>query len=106
MLQELFTLSFWVHAFFAFLGAGLLYMQWGRTKLKIFAFSDFLDTIDMSEKVRIRFEMIVFMVIGTVVAIGLTSPSTAPQAFSAGLGWTGLAAKPSLSGSKRQRGHD
>ena len=94
---------FWVHCLFAFLGAGLLYMHWGREKLRAYAFSDLLDTFDFDENVRIRVEMIVFVLVGTVLAMGLTSPNSMPQAFSAGLGWTGLAAKPSLDGSKPKK---
>lgn len=97
MPQQFLTFQFWSHAIFAFLGAGLFYMQWGRTKLRAFVFSDFFDLFDLDEKVRARLEMAVFVVVGTVIAIGIAKPVNVQQAFSAGLGWTGIAAKPGSS---------
>lgn len=94
-MQPLMTIQFWAHALFAFLGAGLLYMQWGRSKLRAYAFSDLLDTFDLTESVRYRTELVIFVLVGTIVALGIARPSTMAQAFSAGLGWTGIAARPS-----------
>lgn len=104
MPEMVFTFQFWSHCFFSFLGTGLLYMQWGRSQLRVFAFSDFLDTFKMEETTRIRLELAVFLVVGTAVAMGITRPGTASQAFSAGLGWTGLAAKPSGHASRSKKG--
>ena len=103
MPQELVTFQFWLHVFCAFLGAGMLYMQWGRSKLRAYAFGYFLDMFEMGEKVRVRFELVIFVVGGTFVTMLFTHPSTGMQAFSAGLGWTGLVAKPSLNRSKPNR---
>ena len=94
MPQEFFTFYFWAHVFYAFLGSGLLYVRWGRSKLRTFGLSAFLDTFDLSEKVRVRLEMLLFITIGTFVAMGVAQPSNAVQALTAGLGWTGLVAKP------------
>ena len=104
MPHALFTFHFWEHAFYAFLGAGLLYMRWGRSRLRAFAFSDFLDTFDLDDRWRVRLEMFVFIIVGTFVAIGVTQPSSVPQAFTAGLGWTGLVAKPEVGGPKQRKG--
>jgi hypothetical protein len=106
MPQELLTFPFWNHVFFAFLGAGLLYMQWGRSKLKAFAFAYFLDMFEMSKKTRMRLEMLIFVLVGTIVTMELTQPSTGMQAFSAGLGWTGLVAKPCSNESRRTKRTD
>ncbi|MGA3373981.1 MAG: hypothetical protein ABSC48_19740 [Terracidiphilus sp.] len=94
MPQEFFTFYFWAHVFYAFLGAGLLYARWGRSKLKTIGLSNFLDIFDLSEKVRVRLEMLLFLTIGTLVAMGIAQPTNAVQALTAGLGWTGLVARP------------
>lgn len=88
------TFQFWSHVIFACLGAGLFYMQWGRAKLRAFVFSDFFDLFDLDERVRARLEFAVFVAVGTAIAIGIAKPINVQQAFSAGLGWTGVAAKP------------
>lgn len=103
MPHALLTFQFWNNCFFAFLGSGLLYMQWGRSKLRAYAFSSFLDTFSMEENTRARLEMIIFVVVGTAIAVALTNPTSASQAFSAGLGWTGLAARPNPEGTKPNR---
>ena len=104
MPQDLLTFRFWSHALFALLGAGILYMQWGRSELRPYAFSDLLDTFDLDENVRCRLELLIFVVIGTIVAIGLTKPINVQQAFSAGLGWTGIAARPGAKRSPKKGG--
>jgi hypothetical protein len=93
MYAQIFTPQFWGRAFFALLGCGLLYMQWGRAKLRAYVFSELLETFNMAEATRHRFEIIIFVFVGTAIAMGVAAPNTIPQAFSAGLGWTGLAAR-------------
>jgi len=102
-MHQFVTFQFWAHALFAFLGAGLLYMQWGRSKLRAYAFSDLLDTFNLTENVRYRMELVIFVLVGTIVALGIARPSTVAQAFSAGLGWTGIAAKPSHNRKNQKR---
>jgi hypothetical protein len=94
MPQQFLTFQFWAHAFFASIGAGLFYMQWGRSNLRAFQLSDFLDTFNLEVNTRHRLELLIFVAIGTVIAMGVAKPANVQQAFSAGLGWTGLAAKP------------
>ena len=104
MPQYFFTFQFWEHTMFAILGSGLLYMQWGRSKLKAFGISDLLSHFELSEKTRLVLEMVIFIAVGTLVAMGVGKPSTVPQAFGAGLGWTGLAAKPQPGSENRNKG--
>jgi hypothetical protein len=104
MPQQFVTFQFWSHALFAFLGAGLFYMQWGRSHLRPFALGDLLDTFNLSEKLRYRVEMLVFVVIGTIIALGIAKPVNVSQAFSAGLGWTGVAARPAPGHNPRPKG--
>lgn len=104
MPHELSTFQFWVHAFFACIGAGLFYMQWGRSNLRAYQLSDFLDTFRMEDHVRYRVELLIFVVLGTLIAMGIAKPSNVQQAFSAGLGWTGLAAKPGGAARPRSKG--
>jgi hypothetical protein len=94
MPQQFLTFQFWAHVVFALLGAGLFYMQWGRDKLRAYAFSDLFDMFEIDENVRARWEFAIFVLIGTVVAMGVAKPINVQQAFSAGLGWTGVASKP------------
>jgi hypothetical protein len=70
-------------------------MQWGRSRLRAYVFSDLLDTFDLGKNARYRVELVVFVLFGTIVAMGIARPASMAQAFSAGLGWTGIAAKPS-----------
>lgn len=99
-----FTFQFWSHAVFAALGSGLLYMQWGRTKLKAFFFGDLLDTLNLNDTLRHQLEIGVFVTVGTAIALGVAKPDTVAQAFSAGLGWTGLAARPGGSHARSSKG--
>jgi hypothetical protein len=79
---------------FAAVGATVLYSTWGRRKLRPYLLSDLIDTLPISENLRVWIEFVVFIGIGTVVAVALTRPSNQAQAFSAGLGWTGLVVRP------------
>jgi len=83
------------------LGSGLLYMQWGRSKLKTIGVGEFLSRFDLSDKKQLLFEMVILVITGAVVAMIFTRPVTPAQAFSAGLGWTGFAARPGGTHSKR-----
>ena len=53
-------------------------------------------------------EFVIFVVLGVLIAVGLTHPSTSQQAIAAGLGWTGLLTQQRSvrtgSGQKKEKG--
>jgi hypothetical protein len=103
MQAELTSLSFWAHVLFSSLGASILYHQWGRSELRAYSLSAFFDTLKFeNQNARSRAEMITFIIIGTLIAMGVGHPQTVPQAFAAGAGFTGLAVKPNSASSKRK----
>lgn len=89
-----YTISLIVSVFYAAMGSALFYSRWGRKKLKVYLLSDLLDVFQLSEKARVIIEFVIFVGFGCAVSIGIVHPQNAAQAFSAGLGWTGLAARP------------
>ncbi|EIM26013.1 hypothetical protein MicloDRAFT_00067430 [Microvirga lotononidis] len=58
---------------------------------KIYGLSPILTRYIGNENLRLAVEVLVFMLIGCLLSHGLVQPTTAPQAFAAGLAWTGLA---------------
>ena len=95
MVSELQTFAFWVHVFFCALGASILYNQWGRAELRVYTLSSYLDTLKFSnEKDRERLEMLIFILVGTAIAMGVGHPKNIPQSFAAGAGFTGLSTQP------------
>jgi hypothetical protein len=104
MPAELSSLGFWAHVIFCALGAAILYHQWGRAELRAYALSSFFDTfVFADERTRDRLEMITFVITGTLIGMGVGHPQTVPQAFAAGAGFTGLAAKPISASSNNKR---
>lgn len=83
------SFGFWNIAFTA-LGAAVYWGKWGRTKLKAYVLSDFVDLIPVGPKWRSAIEFSIFLVIGSAVGIAVVHPTTATQALTAGFGWTGL----------------
>jgi hypothetical protein len=103
MPAELLTFSFWVHVIFCAIGASVLYSQWGRSELRAYTLSAYLDTISFKDEAsRARVEMIIFLIMGTLLAMGLAHPRSVPQAFAAGAGFTGLTTKPTSASSKKK----
>jgi hypothetical protein len=84
----------WLNCLFTALGVFLLYARWGRSGLRYYVPRDLLDTFHLSEDRKSQVELVVFMMVGTLVATACVEPQTARQAIAAGLGWTGLLASP------------
>ncbi len=87
-------LTWVVNLFFVALGAALFYSTWGRKELKIYFLSDLMEAFELSERSKILCEFFVFLFFGCSIAMGVIHPQNAAQAFSAGLGWTGLVGRP------------
>jgi hypothetical protein len=83
-----------VHLFFAAIGALVLYMNWGRRRLKPYLISELLDHLSLNDSAKIWLEFCTFIMVGCIFAVGMTHPSNSQQSIAAGLGWTGLAARP------------
>lgn len=76
------------------IGAVLLWGRLGRTKVKAYVLSAWLDTFMKPDGfVRVTVEVVLFVGIGTFLALGLCAPATFAQALGAGFGWTSLVAK-------------
>jgi hypothetical protein len=71
-------------------GACLLWSRLARQGRQVLGLSHFLSLYIGQERVRNGMEPLLFVGIGTFVAAMVFSPITGPQAFAAGLGWTGL----------------
>lgn len=86
------------NVFFTALGATILWGRWGRDRLRPYLLPECLNLLDrwFSEHKNWKdfIEFAIFIFLGTVVAIMVVEPSTSRQAFAAGLGWTGLVARP------------
>lgn len=90
MPHEVFTFNFWFHFACACIGSGLLYVLAGRSDINARALEGLLDGFGLSESWRFRWGAVLCGLVGGFVAMILAGPTTARQALSAGLGWTGF----------------
>lgn len=56
--------------------------------LRVFALAALIDRLNLSENVRWGIQLLIFVALGTVVALAFAKPTNAIQAASAGMGWT------------------
>ncbi len=91
------TFTFWNITFTA-IGVAIFWGKWGRTKLKAYILSDMVNLFPMSDKWRAAVEFIIFVTLGCLVGIAVAQPTTAAQALTAGLGWTGFVSRPASRG--------
>jgi len=87
---------------FAAFGVLILYARWGKNALRIYVPRDVVQTFHLSADSNTRLEFVIFLVLGSVIAVLFADPQSPQQAISAGLGWTGLIAAPSRSKSASQ----
>lgn len=69
---------------------------WGKMKKNqrgVYALTELISQLVSNAKMRACLELAMFLVIGSIVSIGVIDPSTPAQAFAAGLGWTSLTTK-------------
>lgn len=86
------TYEFW-SVFFTAVGVIVLWSKMGRKRIKTYALSRLIKVLGFSDRPAIVLEFLVFVGLGTVVAVAIVQPTNAQQAFAAGLGWTGLLTK-------------
>lgn len=72
------------------IGAAVFWSKWGRNQLRAYGLSEIVALVPVRPKLKIAIEFSIFIVLGCIVGIGIASPSNAPQALSAGMGWTGF----------------
>ena len=72
------------------IGATVFWSKWGRTGLKAYGLSGVIDLFPIDARAKMALEFVVFVILGCAVGIGVANPSNAPQALSAGMGWTGF----------------
>jgi hypothetical protein len=87
----------WTNCVFTALGVLMLYSRWGKNGLKLYIPRDIIRTLHLSEDHTCQVELLVFITVGTLVAMACVEPDTVRQSFAAGLGWTGLLATPNTS---------
>lgn len=76
------------------LGSLLLWGRLGRTKVRAYVLSPFLDSFMKDEGfLRVSVEVLLFVGFGTILALGICQPESFTQALGAGFGWTSLVAK-------------
>lgn len=79
---------------FTAIGTAALWARWGELGLRPFMLRKWFGLFLPDRAWRKRVEAVTFVVVGTIVGIGVVEPTTAAQAIAAGLGWTGLLAVP------------
>jgi hypothetical protein len=83
-------------------GAIILWCKLGNEQLSVWGLGKLWDMFGLKTKWFQITEFVSFVVIGVVVGMALAHPTTIAQAFTTGLGWTGLLAseKPRAARSK------
>ena len=69
-------------------GTILLWCKEGDSQRRAYSLSDVIDRCPGTERSRYIAQFLIFVVLGTLVALWLTEPLHVRQAFAAGLGWT------------------
>lgn len=86
------TYEFW-SVLFTGIGAALLWAKMGRERIRTFALSELIGLLKFSDRPATFLEFLVFIALGTLLAVAIVQPTNAMQAFAAGLGWTSLLTK-------------
>jgi uncharacterized membrane protein YbjE (DUF340 family) len=75
-------------------GVFFVWASWGKGRLSVKYLNNVLAKLGLTSNALLLVEFAITMSAGVVFAIALTDPQTAPQAIAAGMGWTGLIARP------------
>jgi hypothetical protein len=93
------SFTFW-NVVYTAIGAAVLWGTWGRTKLKALVLSNIIRLF-LSGRTEAVVEFLIFVILGTLVGIGLVKPVNPEQAITAGLAWTGVFARPDYESSRK-----
>lgn len=77
--------------FFAFVGVAISFGRAKEADKKALGLSPLLGRFITHERGLMIVEALVFLSLGCMISMGVTNPSTVPQALAAGLAWTGIA---------------
>ena len=88
--------------FFTALGVFAVWASWGKGRLGVAYITDRLSEIGFSSNLLLVIELLFVMVLGVLLAIAFVQPETPQQAIAAGMGWTGLVARPAAATSEAQ----
>jgi hypothetical protein len=69
-------------------------MKIARTPVKAYVIGDIISKLPLSPGTRSLIEFGIFVIVGCVVGIGLTQPTNARQALTAGIAWTSFFSTP------------
>lgn len=86
------SFTFW-NIIYTAIGASVLWGTWGKTKLKAFVLSNILKLF-LTGRTATVVEFLIFVVLGTLIGIGIAKPQNPQQAITAGLAWTSVLARP------------
>jgi hypothetical protein len=78
---------------FTAVGSAVYWGLNGRTKLQAFILREVVEWLGFSGATKAVTEFFIFLLLGCLVGIGATQPSSVMQAITAGFGWTGLFAR-------------
>lgn len=73
---------------FTAIGVAVCWGKLGRTKLKAYVLSDIVSLLPISKRSQHIAEFCIFVILGCLVGIGVSSPTNASQAIAAGVAWT------------------
>lgn len=86
-LGEFFT---WTNIASAAAGVTILWCKLGQQQLTVWGLGKLWALIGLEGRARDVFELLSFIALGVFVGVGFTQPNGVIQAFTAGMGWTGL----------------
>jgi hypothetical protein len=93
-LAQYFTLQ---NILYSFIGVSVFWGLKGRDRLQAYLLSDLVNLFPLKRRQRAALEFLIFATLGVVVGIGVATPTTVPQALTAGFAWTGAVARYSRS---------
>lgn len=90
-IPSMFTGVQWGLVFYVAVGTILCYAKMKHDQRRVYALTEVIEQLVGNHKLKVLLELFVFVLLGCVLSMGIIGPSTVPQAFAAGLAWTGLA---------------
>jgi hypothetical protein len=81
----------------AAMGCAILWSKDGPNKLRIYALSNVVDRLPLTENKRYFIQFALFILVGTFASLLMIAPVSARQAFAAGLGCTAAFARAAKS---------
>jgi hypothetical protein len=82
----------WTLWIYTAVGVAILWAKMKRAQRSVYCLSDILDVLIPKRMKRLKAvaELVCYLFVGCIVAVGIIKPGTPAQALAAGLGWTSL----------------